>query len=283
MVYRTGDMVLYSVKEVFKNEVNDVIICQDQSSPARPYYTLIALKSRETAKTLLSIFERCPREMDEEPYIKCFTHKEQLCYLFPYNSGRSLTAFSEGQIINQVVREEVCINIVLACLSSPLPFPLLFLALHQEQIHIEKDNSIFFTPYFDLRELDKNMDEAACTRRCVHILLDILQRGSNKPLKSFDLLRKKIDSRSYRQLTELYRDIKVTALPKKKPKLFKRLRALWSYNKDRLFRILLVISIICFAIALTMLVSYLIFGDFALFRLFGGSIDQIGTEEINTK
>jgi hypothetical protein len=268
---------------MFKNEINDVVICQDQSSAARPYYTLIAVKDRETAKTLLSIFERNPRDVDEPAYIKCFSHNEQLCYLFPYHVERNLESFAEGQGINQVIRESICINLVLACLSSPLPFPLLYLILNQKQMHIEKDNSIFFTYCLDLSELDATKDEAGCTVRCVNILLNILQEQSRKPLKSFDLLRKKIDSRSYRQLTELYRDIRISALPEKKSKFFNRFRSFWGRHKDVFFRILLVVSIVSAAFALLMLLSYLIFGDFALFRLFGGSIDKIGTEVINIK
>jgi len=295
LVYHTGDMTLHSVRSILKNEVNDVVICQDQDSPARPYYTLVAVKDRDTAKTLLSIFESQPRdafEPDESrspAFIKCFSHKEQLCYLFEYNEERNLDAFCEGQITSQVIRERICINIVLSCLSSPLPFPLLFLLLEQRQLHIEKDNTIYFTPYFDLRRLDPKKTETHCTIECVRLLLDILQkknaggRSSRASLKSYELLRKKIDSRSCRHFTELYRDIKISALPEKKPKMFKRIRAFWERNKDFLFRIILVLSIIALVLAVIMLASYLIFGDFLLFRLFGGSIDKIGTEQMNIK
>jgi len=283
VIYRTGDMALYTVRDVFKNAVNDVVICQDQASQARPYYVLVAVKERETAKALLSIFQNNARDMEEEPYIACFSHGEQLCYLFPYHIERNLEAFSEGQINSPVERERVCINITLACLSSPLPYPLLYLLLDQKQIHIEKDNTVFFTPYFDLRELDPKTDESACAVRCVYLLIDILQKQSRKPLKSLNLLHKKLLSRSYKCFTEVYRDIRITALPEKKPKLFRRLRAWWGRNKDLLFKIILVVSVFCTIVALTMLMSYLIFGDFSLFRLLGGSIDKIGTEEINTK
>jgi hypothetical protein len=268
---------------MFKNEINDVVICQDQASAARPYYTLVAVKDRKTAKALISVFERQSRDMDEPAYIKCFSHNEQLCYLFPYHVERNLESFAEGQGTNRFVRESICINLVLACLSSPLPFPLLYLILNQKQVHIEKDNSIFFTYSFDLRELNANIDEAGCTVRCVKILLDILQEPGRRSLKSFELLRKKTDSRSYRQFTELYRDIRISALPERKSKFFSRLRSFWEERKDVLFRILLVVSIVSAVIALLMLLSYLIFGDFMLLRLFGGSIDKIGTEEINLK
>jgi hypothetical protein len=241
------------------------------------------VKDRDAAKTLLAVFENCSRDIkaDESVYIKCFSHKEELCYLFEYHEQRKLNTFVWGQITSPNIREEICINIVLSCLSSSLPFPLLYLILSQGLINIEKDNSVFFTPYFDLSELDLNMSEADCTVRCVYILLEILQGNSQKNLKSFDLLRKKTDSRSYRHFTELYRDIRITALPTVKPKLFKRFRLLWQRNKDTIFKILLVLSVVSAIIALVMLLSYLIFGDFILARLFSGSIDQIGTEQIN--
>ncbi|MCL2035982.1 MAG: hypothetical protein FWG83_01165 [Oscillospiraceae bacterium] len=281
MIYHTDDMTLYSVRSVFKSEINDVVVCQDRASPAKPYYTLVVVKKRETAKKLLSIFEENPKSTEESPFVKCFSHGEELCYLFDYHIERNLEQFCEGQLITPNDKENICINIVLACFASPLPYPLLHLILSRRQVHIEKDNAIYFTHYFDLSELDPKNDEAQCTFECVRILLEILQKGSKKPLKSYNLLRKKIDRHSYKHFAELYRDIKITALPHTKPKLFQRFRNFWSWNKDRFFKIILVISVLAAILALLMLASYLIFGDFSLFRLFRGSIDKIGTEQIN--
>jgi hypothetical protein len=281
MIYKTGDMVLNSVRDIFRNDVNDIIICRDSASPARPYYVLAAVKERETAKALLAVFENNPRDSGESAYIACFSHCEQLCYLFDYHIERSIAAFGEGQITSHYIRENVCINIVLSCLSSPLPYPLLYLLLDKAHINIQKDNSIFFTPYFDLSRLDPTIGESACAVKCVRLLIEILQRQNRKSCKSLVLLEKRVQSRSYKCFTEVYRDIKITAIPEKKPKLFKRLRAWWGRNKDILFKIILVMSVICVILALSMLLSYLIFGDSFFSRLFGGSIDQIGTEPIN--
>jgi hypothetical protein len=257
------------------------LICQNRTVAARPYYTLLAVKDRDAAKQLLSVFREY--QDDRQPYVTCFSQAEEICFLFEYCPERSLSAFSEGQITSQAVRERICVNIVLACLTSPLPYPLLYILLRQRHLHIEKDNTVYFTPYFDLSELQPQIGESACAAECVQILLEILQKRAGQPLKSYDLLRKKINTRSYQEFTELYRDIRITSLPEKNPKLFKRIRAFFARNKDTLFKALLVLSIAAAAIALVMLLSYLIFGNFPLFKLFTGSINEIGTEKINIK
>jgi hypothetical protein len=188
----------------------------------------------------------------------------------------------EGQITAPSVIEDICINLLLACISSPLPYPLLYLILDSGMIHVEMDNSIYFTLAFDLTMLDITVTEADCVSRCAEILLEISALNTAKELRSSKLLRKKIQHRAYTQFSEVYHDFRITLLPKRNRFNLPRILAFFVEHKDRLFRVLLVLSILCVVIALAMLISYVIFGDFSLFKLFGHSIKTIGTERLNT-
>ena len=106
-------------------------------------------------------------------------------------------------------------------------------------------------------------------------------RHRSRKLKSFELIRKKTGKNAYTGFPELYQDIKVTALPQMKPSLKSRFRFFWNNNRDRLFRILLVLCILLVIAALVILASQLIFGDVPLLRLFRHTFDVIGTENLH--
>ena len=73
----------------------------------------------------------------------------------------------------------------------------------------------------------------------------------------------------------------VTALPRLKPSLKSTFRGFWQNNRDRLFRLLLVLCILLAIAAVVILVSQLIFGDVPLLRLFRHTFDVIGTENLH--
>lgn len=281
MIYHTGKMSLRSLRVVLKGNVNDIEVCQDISVPSGPLYALITIKERETAKQMLSIFGGEEKAVGGDGLVKhVFSLDTTLCFLFEYHDERALDRFGDSQLISPVLREDACINLVLSCLAARLPFPLLYLALDNENIHISKDNSVYFTPFFDLTRLDTGINEAECARKCLDIILDILGRNAKKRLKSLNLLRMKKASSSNLTFPELYRDIKITALPKQKKRFRQRITEFFSQTQDPLFRVLLVVCCVIFAFALIVLASQLIFGDIPLFRLFSDSFKIIGTEQL---
>lgn len=286
MTYQTDSMVLDTVREVYSGPVNSVVICQDLASPHPMYYTLLVIRDRACAKTMLKVLQDSDRPSPEDAGLamRCFSQNEELVYLFPYRKERPFTAFAQGQMSSLQEREATCVNLVMECLYTSLPFPLLYLVLDQGNLHIEQDNNVFFTYYLNLEELDPEMGEADCARLCAHYILSLLTPPQGKGrLQSLELIRRKLDKNAYRGLPELYRDIKVTSLPQHKRSLKARLKHFWRENKDRLFRLLLVLCVAAGAIALVALLSQLIFGDFPLARLFERRFEMIGTESLTGK
>jgi hypothetical protein len=279
MIFYAGDMVLEPVREVFDGPKNGVSICRDLKSPVGALYTLLVVKDRVLAKRLIAVFENSERTLPEgvSPYVACFTQNELLCYLFDYREERRIGLFAPGQIGSPKAWEAVCVNLVLECISSPLPFPLLALSLAPDNVHLEKDGTVYFTPYYDLTQLSEEDNETVCARRCIELMLSLIE--TRKQLKSVELMRKKLAKNAFRSLPELYRDIKVTELPKKK-KLRAHVTGFWRHNKDRLFTVLLVACVIAAIFAIVVLLSQLIFGNVPILRIFERCFDVIGLRSL---
>lgn len=281
MVYEAEGMVLHTVNEALAGSVNDVVVCQDMATPARPYYRLLVVKSPETARRMLTVFAESqkPRATETDGLLKVFSQGEELCFLFPFRAERRMRAFAPGQLTSGRVREAMAVNMAMECLSSPLPWPLLYLVLMQDSVSITAANEIYFNPGVDLEGLDAAKGEADCVNLCVRILLDYLDGGSKK-LPSFVLMHKKLERHAYQSFPELYRDIRVSMLPEKKPTLWQRVKGWWYRNKDVLFRVLLVLCALLVLVALVILISQLIYGDVPLFRIFENRFERIGTETL---
>lgn len=277
MVYTHNDMVLETVATQFSGKANDVLVCRDRNSPIGAQYTLIVIRDRDCIKKLLPVLEA---QEAKSPFLFNFAQNDELIYGFPFQPERRFSAFARGQMLTPVLGETICTNLVMECISSTLPPPLLYLALTQNNVNITKDNYIFFTPVFDLSELDPEITETECTICCAKLILELLEGGTKKKLKSCELIRKKCQSNSYSAFPELYRDIKLTAMPGKKPGIKTRLKGFWLRSKDNLFRLLLVVCIVAVVIALIMLISQIIFGDIPLLRLFKNCFEFIGTERL---
>ena len=291
MIYYPDGMELEEGSVVFQGSVNDVIICRDRRSAAGTLYTLLSVHDRDCARKMLQVMEN-RRDEGQSPCLFQFSQNETLLFAFPYREPRKFSDFARGQLTSARVSESICVNLVMECLSSPLPWPLLYLVLEQDGVQITKENAVYFDIAVDLRELKPELTEKQCVSSCARLLLELLSapvvtgrrgRGRRKPLKSFELIRKKSGRGAYNMFPELYHDIKLTALPGRRTSLKKRAAGAWNRNRDILFRILLAVCILLLLCAAIMVVSQIIFGDIPLLRLFQNCFDVIGTENLHRR
>ena len=286
MVYYCERMELEVVSHLFHGSVNDVAVCRNRLSPAGALYTLLIVHDRTCARTMLQIMENGERS-GESPCVTCLTQNENLIFVFPYREERKFSAFARGQAASAGGAEAIGINLVMACLSSGLPWPVLYLALEQDCVQISRENSVYFTLNLDLKDLDPTKNERRCVSGCAQLLLDLLdtsagkKRRAGKQLQSHELIWKKSAKNAYGGFPELYQDIKLAALPTQKVGLKRKIVGIWRRNRDRLFRVLLVICILLVLVALAMLVTQLIFGEIPWLRLFRHTFDVIGTENLH--
>lgn len=278
MFYQSQKMNLECIRIVVKSNVNDIFICQDLNTAARNLYTLLVIKDHLTARRYLEVFEHAGLSA-QNSYIESFSDKGALCMVFEYRQERPLKDFYMGNSFTLAECEEVCIQVIMACIASNLPYPLVYLLLKQEQLHLSKDHSVHFSYQLDLSELDPRITERDCAVQCASILRDMLAPKASEKAFSYQLLEKKISRKSYDRFMELYKDIRITAVPQKRG-MIKRLKAWFVRNQDILFRVLLVVCGILAFVALVSLVMQLVFGDIPWLRVFFNSFKIIGTESL---
>lgn len=279
MYYQTQKMYLECIRIVKKSPVNDILICQDRSTASGGLYTLLVIKDHVTAKKYLEIFEQAGIS-SEDSYVESFSDNGCFCMVFDYKNERPLDRFYSGESYTLAECEEICINLILACISSKLPYPILYLILKQNQIHLSKDHGIYFSYQIDLTELDEKKGERECAVQCSFILKDLLKPKASQKAFSYRILEKKVSRRSYSRFTELYKDIRITAAPDKKKGLRKLLSEWLKRHQDTLFRILLWLCLTVFLIASVSLLSQLLLGDIPWLRIIINGFKEIGTESL---
>ncbi|MBQ3497088.1 MAG: hypothetical protein IJA73_03070 [Oscillospiraceae bacterium] len=282
MVYYADGKELEVISTVFCGSVNDAYICRNRTSASGALYTLLVVRDRECAKKMLLL---CGTD-GAGAWLWHFAQNEELIFVFPFREERKFSAFARGQAVSAEVAENICVNLVMECLSADLPWPLLYLVLEQDGVQIAKDNTVYFTMCLDLAALDTERTERNCVSSCARLMMELLG-GAGAPRKrsrvrSFELIAKKSAKNAYGAFPELYRDIKLTAIPEERATLLDRARGAWRRNRDRLFRVLLVLCGVLAAIALAALATQMIYGEIPWLRVFQNTFDVIGTENLHT-
>jgi len=279
MIFQSGKMRLQDIRTVKAGSVNDIYICRDLHALGGNYYTLLVVKDHAAAKAYLEILEEQEEEY-ESSCIEYFSADGFFCIVFPYKKERPLSAFYMGEAYSLAECEEICMNLILACITERMPFPILYLMLKQEQVHLSKGRDIYFSYQIDLSELDKNVTERDCVIICGEILQRLLEPKAKQKAASYQLLCKKCSKRSYAQFIELYRDIRASSAAEKKKGLRARLKAFYLGHQDRIFRMLLRICIVLALAAAVSLISRIAFGEVLWLRLFSNGFRMIGTEDL---
>ena len=278
MIYQSEHLTLRSVMDVFRGEINDVQICEEISGNQGNYYTLLTIKDHETVKKLLRIIRRSERSM--ECCVDMFTNNGGYCMVFPYIKERKLADFYMAKAIPLELCEDICLSLLLQCMASTLPYPLLELVLKQGQIHLLKDNSIVLGYCMDLSELKEESGQKECVMQCAIRIRELLQEKTTKKNVSYQLLLKKIPKRSYSDFRELYKDIRLSRTNIEKKGIKSRIKGLWQRNQSEVFRFLLFLSAVLAVLVLLMFLSNAIWGDVPFLRLFINTFKQIGTESL---
>lgn len=281
MIYQSQNMRLKTVRLIVRNEVNEIQVCENLNDSAKGRYVVIVVKDHDVLKRFIELNEQAP-EVQESVLVDCFSCEGQYLIVYPYKNERPLERFYVGTAMSLAQSEEVCINLIIACMTSNLPWPLLYLVLTQQQVHIARDNSVYLSYAMDLAKLDMETGERDCVVECAKLLLQILSPkvGRGRKANSYVLLTKKIGKRAYERFRDLYKDLELAAVQQKKKGWRLRLRIWFESNRDTLFRVILVISIALAIFVVLTFLTNLIFGDVPWLRVFIRSFDKIGLESL---
>ncbi len=281
MIYESENSKYEVLSTVLSTEDFDVLICADMSGENRSKYTVFLVRSHELIKRLLVMLDvNATPDGGNGVMIESFSTGRDQFFVFPDRQERALDKFfvGEGMSINQC--ETICCNVILACITSGLPYPMLYLILKHRLVNLSRGDSIYLSYGVDLSELDEKIGERECVVCCAEILTDLLARASYEKAISYQILMKKSANKSYAQFIELYRDVRIASAPEGKIGIFKRIKKFFSRHSDLFFRILFVLCSIVAIVALVMLLSNLFFGDQPWLRIFYNNFKVIGTQSL---
>ena len=269
---------LHTLRVVKENPVCDISICENKDDPGRGMLTVIDVKNHELVRKFLSVYEA--EGVPKEQNMTYFSSEGKNRIVFPYVRERPLKDFYMGEALSVEECEEICRNLIIACMTSDLPAPVLYLILTQDQVHLAADFSVHLSYMIDLTYLDTGIREADCVQACAEILRDILEVKAKQKVESYQLLLKKTHRHSYMTFTELYKDVETASIRRRKRNIFALIKYWFEDNKDRLFRVLIVVVTILVIFTLITLLTNAIFGDVPWLRLFIRSFETIGLESL---
>lgn len=280
MLLNAGKKQYRIIREVFTGNTNDVYVCQNQDDAKSAYKTIWIVKKREIAKALLGSFEKTDASLLEE----CFAQNENMCFVLPYSQERPLYKFYISNIKNQSrSRQQIWLDLVVKCMTGRLPDALLNLILRQEQIQLEPDGSIGFSFFLDLSEYTASVTEKENVILCAEKIVELI-RLENEDSKEAAvlLLEKKLDRKKYQEFIQLYKDIKLIMQDDSDTdlKIYIKIKNMILAKQDRIYMVLSYICILLISIIIINLLGHLFLGEFSFWKLFGNSLEQIGTESL---
>ena len=279
MIYQFQNKRLSSLQVILRNPTNEVLVCEDLEDSIRSRYTVLVLSDHAIVRRFIKIYNDADY-LPEERNVWYFSAEGKYLIVYPYVRPRPLSSFYMGKAVSLSESEEICRNLIVSCMTSGLPWPVLYEVLKQGQVHLATDRSISLSYGIDLSTLDGEKTESDCVVECAKLLLFVLGEQTNKTADSYVLLQKKIRRQSYSRFIELYRDLDIAGVSTKRKGFLVWFYAWFIRNRDRLFRVLLTVSMILLIFTLVTLFTNALFGDVPWLRLFTRSFEKIGLETL---
>lgn len=281
MRFQSDRMKLKCIQTIHIGENADVFTCVDEEENGDSLFTVIVIKKHSLSRQLLLIGVN--EGIDENEYlIEHFSSHGMDVLVFPFASKRPLLDFYFGNTLNVAEAESICQNVVLAAIQSKLPSALLYLILKQELLQLSKDGSVYISYEMNLDEFDINKTEKDCVVLCARLLIELLEGKTTQKAITYQLLKKRSKSQGYTSFAQLYKDVIITASPKKKKGIFALIKASLRGNRDRYFVVLLWLCILLAIFVLASVITQLVFGDVPWLRVFFNGFKIIGSENLST-
>lgn len=275
MTYRSDKRIYVPLMKVLNGGANDIVICRDVFSGSENDYTLLVIHDHEIVKRLLCVMERSSHgyECCEE----IFQQGDVVCAVFPHVKERYLKRFYMPAQITLETCGEICENLILGCMLSQLPYPLLYLALEQEQLHLRQDHRIEPGYAIELDELNEEIGEKECAALCASVLRELLEPVKGRESMAYRFFMKKWD---YDDFGALYRDMRlVKRVMRRRGKCVE----LWLFLKSRrdgMFQLLRTVCMAMILLALFCLLSRAVWGEIPFLRIFMNHFKTIGTQSL---
>ena len=267
------------VSTLFSGEANCCYMARLTEDMGGRSFSIVAVRDHDAIRMLMEAESKVV-DIDRSQLIDAFSYGNDYILVFPYRQERPLSRFFVGESMTLGEIEDIGTNLLLTCMTASLPYSLLYLLLDQGQINLSKDGGIFLGYNMDLKDLDLKRTERDCTVKCAQILKDMLSTKADEKNISYELISRKSENNSYNTFTELYRDLRIAAMPVEKTGIIVRIKSFFHRNADLLFGILFWVCLILGIIALVLLLSHVVWGNVPIIRWFINTFKIIGTESM---
>ena len=279
MIYESGNASYTVVSTLLSGTLNSCYMARLSDDMDGRSFTMIVLRDHDLIRTMMEAESKIDSISDRQ-LVEHFSYASEYILVFPYRQERPLDKFFVGDILSLSEIERIGTNLLLACISASLPYPMLYLILDQSLINLSRDGSVYFSYAIDFEEFDERKTENDCTVKCAEILKNILSTKADDKNISYELISRKSDNNSYSNFTELYRDLQIAATPKEKRGIIVRIKSFFFRNMDTIFGILFWVCLIAGIVALILLLTHVVWGDVPLIRIFINNFKIIGTESL---
>lgn len=271
---------LKPVRMVNEFDAGEITVCKSVEDGG--FYTIIRV--RERAAKLL--FVEADAKMCENGGEYAFSSLESdggaLAVTLPYVPPRKMVDFAAPSCSSVEEKTALCLRLVRACMSSGIPWWLLYLCLTRENVQLCASGAVKFDMLIDLDNIDAEKNERDCARRCgalVREVLELMSETEKRRSNAYAMVQKNERNDSYTTLRQLYRNLEAVYMH---PSRSLPLNIIFDWCKTHMplllkaFRVAAVVFTL--VLAATLLKS-LVFSDvsFPSFRYEG--LDRIG--EIN--
>ncbi|WP_054741135.1 hypothetical protein [Cellulosilyticum ruminicola] len=152
MIY-TADYTLEIRRVVLENEVNTVYICSDKRSLDRVLYTCICVSQMHLQKRILAEVMQGGLFKNNRDYKGHFIYEGTLNLLFTYQKEQLMQTYMDLYIDTFKKKKLLCKKLVGLCQTLEIDGRWLSLLLKPNCMNLNKDGSIYFNYFVDLRPL----------------------------------------------------------------------------------------------------------------------------------
>lgn len=211
-------------------------------------------------------------------------------FCVPYFQERPLYQFYLSSVWEQNnTRWKIWLGLVEICMVAEFPAALVRLMLDQDQVNITPDGAIWFGFLLDLSAYDDSVCEKENVVVCAEKILELIRLETQSGIglgkrdlaiciQAQKLLEKKLHRKKYQEFIQLYKDIKLIGRMDTVGK--KRTRHISVSGQDKIYRLLSCICIFMVCMVVFMFIGHILYGEFSFWKLFGSSLEKIGTESL---
>lgn len=275
MTFQSDKRTYVPVMNVLRGDANDILICRDARAESGKEYTLLVIHDHEIVRRLLCVMEQSAH--GGECFEEIFQQGDVFCAVFPHVKERYLKSFYMPAQITLETCAVICENLILACMLSKLPYPLLYLALDQEQLHLRKDESVEPGYAIELDELDEEIGERECAGQCAGVLRELLEPVRGRENMAYRFFMKKWE---YEDFGSLYRDMRLMRRVMKKRGRLTGLRLFFKCRQKGMLKLLRAACMTMILLTFFCLLSRAVWGELPFLRVFVNHFKMIGTQSL---